>query len=177
MREIVLGGAKAAGRKAVIDDDDFDLVSRYSWHIHEQIRPGGRTAGPYARTNIRINGKQRPILMHKLITGHAETDHKNHDGLDNRRSNLRDTTKRTNSQNRRPSITPQSSSFKGVYWRPERKRWIAKIVVDGRRRQIGSFATEEEATRAYDVAAVEIFGEFACTNFPVENPEGRREMQ
>jgi hypothetical protein len=90
-----------------------------------------------------------------------EVDHRNHNGLDNRRSNLRLATGHQNQGNRRPQ--GGSPRFKGVYL--SRSKWVAQIRFGGSKRYLGRFTVEEDAARAYDAAARLIFGEFACTNF------------
>lgn len=57
-----------------------------------------------------------------------------------------------------------SSRFKGVYWIKQRKKWAAKICIDGKDYHLGYFNDEIDAAIAYDEKAIELFGEFACTN-------------
>lgn len=95
-------------------------------------------------------------------------DHKNGNGLDNRRSNLRFCTNAQNQHNQRKwgsrSGKPLSSRYKGVSWH-RRGHWRAKIQAQGKRRYLGQFQSEEAAARAYDRAARELHGEFAVLNF------------
>ena len=101
------------------------------------------------------------IRMHKLITGWDETDHINHDGLDNRRANLRPATSSQNKGNQRPRISG-TSPYKGVSRAFKGKPWQVFVGHE----YVGTFDDEVEAARAYDAAARERFGEFACPNFP-----------
>ena len=169
MRTVTLSGKKARGRVALVDDADYELVSRYKWHVHEQDRgPGRRPMGPYARTGVYHPGDRRTrrtemILMHILITGiHTGIDHANGDGLDNRRENLRPAGQSLNMANIRPQAA-KSSRFKGV--RHHQGRWDARIRI-GRPIYLGLFDDEEAAARAYDAAARAAWGEFARLNFP-----------
>ena len=83
--EIALGGKKAAGRVALVDAADYELVIAYRWHIWEETKPDGREGGPYAQTTRRQDGRKFNVRMHRLITGWQMTDHINHDGLNNQR--------------------------------------------------------------------------------------------
>jgi hypothetical protein len=165
MKTVVLHGAKAAGRVALVDDTDYDLVVQYRWHVDEQVMPWGSLRGPYAAASTWINGRNGVVRMHKLITGFARTDHRNHNGLDNQRSNLRDATHAENQRNqsRRPGCV---SGFKQVAPGYRTGTWTAQITVDGKRRYLGTYEDVESAARAYDTAARHYFGEYACPNFP-----------
>ncbi|WP_369426485.1 AP2 domain-containing protein [Bradyrhizobium ottawaense] len=94
-----------------------------------------------------------------------DVDHKDHNGLNNKRSNLRAV---ANGDNRKNSRIRRggTSRFKGVYWRAHRKKWVARISVNGLAIHIGSFDCEEEAARAYDLEAIRCHGTFASLNFP-----------
>lgn len=155
------------GKMAVIDAADYDLVGRYTWSA---ITDGTNW---YASTNTpRNKGKQRSISMHRLIMGVTATslprvDHRDRDGLNNRRLNLRFATQSqnlANSERRRAK-----SGYRGVkpITKPGRiKIWQANIRVHPRSIYLGAFATAEEAARAYDARAQKEFGEFARLNFP-----------
>ncbi len=166
MKTVLLGGQKAAGRVARVDDGDYSLVMQYRWHVVEKPEtPTRRGSGPYAAATILRDGRHRTILMHKLITGWALTDHEDHDGLNNQRYNLRDATFTQNAANMLPRLAA-TSQYKGVHWHRRSRRWQATIQAAMCRRHLGEFASELEAAYAYDAAAREIFGEFARTNFP-----------
>jgi len=158
---IHLYGKKAAGRVALVDDADYDLVMQYRWFLFEAIKPGRRTDGPYAVAEIEHSVKR----MHTLLTGWPRTDHKDHDGLNNQRHNLRPATNSQNMGNRRPNLGA-SSKYKGVCWIKKTAQWRAMIQRDGRPVFLGLFRSEVEAALAYDAAARDVFGEYACLNFP-----------
>ena len=165
MRTIPLHGKKAAGRVALVDDADYELVSQYRWRVYQRRRPGCRDSGPYAIAHVRrADGHWTNTTMHQLITGRTGTDHVNMDGLDNQRSNLRPATQSQNMGNTR-SHAGSSSPFKGVCWDRQHQKWLAQICVAGRRAYLGRFTGEEDAARAYDAAAREAFGSFARLNF------------
>lgn len=93
-------------------------------------------------------------------------DHRNHDGLDNRRANLRVGTQADNNANQRKRSRPTSSRYKGVYWSNTYGVWIAEIKGPVGRKHLGRFEDETEAAKVYDDAALELFGEFAHLNSP-----------
>jgi hypothetical protein len=107
--------------------------------------------------------------MHRFILApkaNELVDHTTHDGLDNRRTNLRLCTVQQNGFNRRMSPTTKSG-FKGVRYDPSRgkrgrKVWAAQATLDGKTRRLGRFATPEEAHAAYVEFAEQHHGQFAC---------------
>lgn len=142
------------GKKASIDDADYELVKDYRWSFN----------GRYA-VHTYWNGKGYSIIyMHRLIMnpGKKWVDHANRDGLDNRRSNLRLCTRSQNTMNSKKYGRQVTSKFKGVSRTSTGKMWQAYI--SGHR--IGNFKSETAAAIAYDMWAVQVFGEFAKTNFP-----------
>ena len=162
MREIPLNGKKANGRTVLVDNEDYELVSGYNWAIYYN-----KTAGPYAFGAPKGSGRgAKRILMHTLITGYPQTDHINHDGLDNQRHNLRPATHAQNQWNQLPQ--GGSSRFRGVCWVKRDNKWQATMQVNKKRYYLGEYDSEEDAARAYDAAARELCGEFAHPNFPDE---------
>lgn len=148
---------------ALADESDADLLSGYRWFAKVAHRRSGLM---YAHAHTtRPDGTQTLIKMHQLVMGALGVDHRNGNGLDNRRQNLRLATGSQQGANRRP-YPGGSSQYKGVSWHKSQGNWRAVIKVNRRSRHLGGFATEEEAARAYDEAAVAAFGEFAYLNFP-----------
>ncbi len=166
MMRIPLCGEKAAGRVALIDDEDYELVSQYNLFIWQKDQPGGRRSkGPYARTKFTQDGNRISVRMHNLIMGHAWVDHRNGNGLDNQKHNLRPATWILNGANRKPQVN-SASRFKGVSWERRDSRWRARITAAGKTRNLGYFTAEEDAAHAYDAAAQTAWGEYARLNFP-----------
>ena len=104
--------------------------------------------------------------MHRVILGLEQgtlCDHRNHDGLDNRRQNLRPCNDSQNAGNKRKHLGA-SSQLKGVDWHKSSRKWRAQIRINGRSKHLGCFTSETAAAAAYDRAALIHFGEFALTN-------------
>ena len=168
MKTVPLRGKKAAGRVALVDDEDYDLVMQHKWRVSEHVGTATkRPWGPYAVTSFKDDdGRKRTLGMHKMLTGSPLTDHADHDGLNNQRHNLRPATRRQNGHNSRGRIV-KASRFKGVLWCRRRRMWEARIGLGDRKYHSLLFTpSQKEAAYAYDAAARELFGEFACTNFP-----------
>lgn len=138
---------------AIVDDEDFDLVSKYVW---QPAVSGSGTGLVYAVTKLR---------MHRLIMQAPPgmmVDHINGDPLDNRRANLRLCTNAENQQN-----TPArkgSSRFKGVSFNARRKKWYGTFTYNGDFFYCGSWDDEEECARAVDKKRREVCGDFASLN-------------
>lgn len=152
------------GYVAIVDDEDFEALSSFKWRALVQGSEENRRV--YA-----VSGKLR---MHREVWMRAhgslpqEIDHiepGDHGGLDNRRSNLRPTTKALNQANSRKPRN-NTSGYKGVWWQKQARRWRADLIVNGRKQHLGYFDNKEEAARSYDVAAVAAFGSHARVNFP-----------
>jgi hypothetical protein len=155
------------GQVAIIDEDDYELVSQFTWHALW----AKSTQSFYAVRGVHIRGgNSATIGMHNLIMG-DRVDHKNGNTLDNRRENLRLATHSQNGANRRVGRN-NSSGYKGVSRDKRGGRWQAGIKSQGKSRFLGYFNDPVDAAKAYDSAARELFGEFARTNFPLpEQPE------
>jgi hypothetical protein len=154
MKEITLSRSGVA----LVDDEDFERASASGpWHLHTSR---GRS---YAVHSVTSTSKR---WLHRIIAGAGvgqEVDHLNGDGLDNRRANLRLCTHAENGRNRAKQRPPASSKYKGVSRYHD--RWRATIGIGNHKlRSLGYFKTEDEAADAYDVAAKELFGEFARVN-------------
>lgn len=144
---------------AIIDDEDYNLISYYKWSAHKDNRMY------YARAW----GKERKkmLRMHRVIMNaksNQQIDHINHNGLDNRKSNLRFVNQNQQSQNSRKFQSKTTSKYKGV--RYQWKKWEVNIQRD----YIGRFDEEIDAAKAYNKEAIKRFGKYACLN-QIENIE------
>ena len=123
------------GKVAVVDDDDYE----------------------------RLSGAGGQIKMHHQIIGKPPegfvTDHRNTNGLDNRKDNLRHITQAKNVMNKKAQRN-NTSGFKGVYWHKAGQKWCAEIKADGKRVRLGLFVDKDAAAQAYNAASERLHGEF-----------------
>lgn len=153
------------GQFAIVDDADFDWLNQWKWYAMEK---GGLW---YARRWDGIkNGKRVFILMHRLILGLIDRkihcDHKDGNGLNNQRDNIRGCTVSQNCMNRKVNSAKFSSKFVGVYFMTKKKtnKWRALIHKEGKRTHLGYFQSENDAAMAYNKAAISLFGIFSKAN-------------
>lgn len=166
-------GWKHKGKYRALVDEEFAWLDDLNWQV--QICRYRGTELIYAGRLVRNDTGYDMVLMHRVIWEHEHgpiptglfIGHIEHgQGLaDNRLANLRIG---TNGQNIANSRTRQDNTtgFRGIYI-TEWGRWRAKINRGGKRVHLGYFSTAEEAAKAYDTAAYDLWGEFARLNFPV----------
>ena len=160
MKKILL----TKGMYALVDDADHEWLNRYKWYAKKSNKTY------YAVRQQRVSKhKQATVLMHREILGlkqgdPREGDHRNHNGLDNQRNNLRIADKAQNQQNRTERRNSYSK-YKGVSWNKRDRKWQVYIGLGGKSKYVGYYEDEKEAARAYDAEARKYFGEFANTNF------------
>jgi len=145
------------GKRAIVDDADYEWLSQWKWLY----------LSGYAARFKRKNGNQEVKLIHREIMKapkRKQVDHRNMNCLDNRRNNLRICTFSQNMRNRKKQKSG-TSIYKGVSLNKKSGSWETSIRFDGKRVHIGSFNNEYYAGLAYDLWAVDIYGEFARTNF------------
>lgn len=146
---------------AIVDDEDFEKVSKYKWHAGQC---GNKI---YGKTG---NGKPNSVrmYMHRFILNVTDSkikvDHIDGNTLNNQKHNLRHASQHENIRHRSGMRKGNTSGYRGI---KKDKRsgqsknpWIARISVDSKTKYIGSFSTAEEAARAFDKAAKEVYGEF-----------------
>lgn len=149
------------GQVALIDDEDYELVSKYKWYAERD----GNTYYAVSHTS-RKTPPRKHIRMHRLITGAQKdqlVDHINFNGLDNRKENLRFATVAENSH--RQVITKGKSKYRGVCWSKQQTKWIARIRFNNKRIFLGYFDDEIEAAKAYDRASKKYYGSFGFLNY------------
>ena len=158
----------------IIDSEDWDKVKEHRWCILGMRCPYTVTSMPHPDGGWFINptdGRRRtrrtPLKLHHFIMGKPQkglvVDHINHNGLDNRKDNLRFVTKAQNGQNSR-SHRDSASAYKGVSWFTRANKWGARIKDKNKRIFLGYFTCEHDAALAYNKKAKELFGEYALLN-------------
>ena len=146
------------GKFALVDDEDFERLSKYHWTYDESNNRAHR---------IGI------MMSHAVIQADNWLDHRDGNGLNNQKSNLRLCTRSQNQQNQRKQKRKTSSKYKGVHFYTSRKKWQAyisflNILGQKIKKHLGYFMSEKDAARAYDEAARFYHKEFAALNFPKE---------
>lgn len=160
----------------IIDTEDWDKVKEYRW----SLGANGRGAYPYAHANIphpdggyrKLQPQYRTpqkrytmIKIHQLIMGKPPkglvTDHIEHNGLDNRKENLRFVTRSQNQRNtkafKKSRYGAATSQYKGVSWCNTKGDWQVRIYDRGKNLNLGSYDCEHEAALAYNKKAIEIW--------------------
>lgn len=156
MKEIKL----SKGEIAIVDDDWYEMLKHVKWHT--------QSSGYAVRREINnCTGKKESQYMHRIIKDIADSsiciDHINDNKMDNREINLRKCTKADNNRNMGITIN-NKSGFKGVHWSKKSAKWVSQISKEGSRFNLGSFDNKEDAAKAYNKKALELFGEFAYLN-------------
>jgi len=140
------------------------------WNKRFSDKPAGRlnTAG-HLQIVVKIDGIRYHTVAHRVIWSMLvgewvdqsfDVDHRNGRRSDNRIGNLRVCLPKDNAKNR-GLYRNNTSGFKGVSWVKKYEKWGVQIQCEGRTRFKGYFDSVEEAAVAYDVAAQELFGEYA----------------
>lgn len=149
MKEIPL----TQGKVALVDDEDYGWLSKYKWTIH---------SNGYVKTWTGEETEYMHRMVMNAVSG-QEVDHIDREKLNCQKSNLRFATRSQNNANRDKRET-NNCGYKGVRWEEGRKRFLARIGVDGKTYNLGRYKSAIDAAKAYNKAALEIFGEFAKLN-------------
>ena len=156
MKEIPL----TQGKVALVDDEDFEYLNQWKWNYHKSRKTG------YATRSFWKEGKGSTIIMHRLLLNASKeqmVDHINHNGIDNRKHNLRLCTPHENACNSEKQIN-NSSGIKGVDYFDRLKKWRVRIQSNNKQFHIGVYPTKETALIAYNEAAIKYHGAFALLN-------------
>jgi hypothetical protein len=157
----------STGEEVLVDDIDYEYLSQFKWY---RTTPSQCPNVTYARRYK--TGSTTFIFMHREIlaktvdrplTSKEISDHIDHNGLNNQRHNLRITDNQGNGRNKK-AYKGSKSKYKGVSWHQGTKSWQVFISIGKKNKYLGQFDSEEKAAEAYDVAALDLFKEFACLN-------------
>jgi len=149
------------GTFAIVDDEEFERLNKYGWWL-------GAGGYPLRQIYIGKSGDKylyKNVFMHQDIMGTKigfRVDHVDGNKLDNQKKNLRFASKSQNNWNRKNT---NPSGYKGIQFHTTSKKWRAKITKNDKQYFLGCFDTKEEAAKAYDNAANQLFGDFARLNF------------
>lgn len=142
----------------LVDDEDFDFLNQYKWHNNPKTGAVGKM---FKSGDNRRQGRRSNKIMHRIIMNAPdgiEVDHKNRNKLDNRKDNLRLSTRSQNGMNTKP-LSHNKCGVKGVFC--DRGKWRVHISVKGKKRHYSSYDSFEEAVMARKKLAKEYHGQFA----------------
>lgn len=157
MKIIEIKSPKYGLHRVMVDESDFDNLNKFKWSI-EKHRYTFYVSRVFGKTRRRMHRDILGVYNPKILV-----DHKDGNGLNNQRKNLRLCNNSQNLSNSKSRIN-SSSKFIGVSWIESRKIWEVKICKSGIKKLIGRFKNETDAAIAYNKAAKEVHGEFAKTN-------------
>jgi len=148
------------GYETIVSDEDYSPLSKWKWHALVT------KWGVYAVRDYRKKGEKRiTYLMHRVVTECPEgmvIDHINHNALDNTRGNLRICTQAQNMANSRGQKN-KTSPYKGVFFSKGHNKFRAVISVNKKRKSLGLFSCDKQASEVYNKIAAEMHGEFALS--------------
>ena len=145
-------------RFAFVEDADYEMISKYSWYI--KIDMDDILSYAFASVNNKLTSMHKFIM--ESLPENMIIDHKDGNGLNNRRSNLRFATLEQNGQNSKKK-EGTSSKYKGVSWNKNFKKWVA-CYKGKKTAYLGCFDIEEEAAKAYDIYVLKTLGPDSRTN-------------
>jgi len=151
------------GKFALIDDEDYERVSKYKWCVNSS----GYAVRSFRELQANGNYKQKAMKMHRFIMnaneGDGIIDHRDTIRINNQKYNLRVASFVENLRNQKINKN-NKSGFKGVRLHKPSSLYIAQIGINGKQKHIGYFKCPVEAAKAYNEAAIKYFGEFAQLN-------------
>ena len=159
--KILIESVKYGNFEFIIDVEDYDKIKNFRWNVKHNKKMF------YVFTRVRKNNFDSSILLHRIILGvdnpKIQIDHKDHDGMNNKKNNLR---KCSASQNQCNVYirSNNKSGYKGVSWCNEANKWRANITHQYNRFHLGLFSNKIDAALAYNKAAIKYHKEFAVLN-------------
>lgn len=166
-----------SGYQVLVDDEDVERIQEHYWRPDRNIEKNPNNW--YLVSKMKIEGKWYNIRLHRFLmncppTGGLYVDHINNNTLDNRKMNLRFATVAENAANTIRKVK-SASGYKGVHWNDKSGKWVARVGRKTKGVYLGYWDKPEDAAKDYDMMMLEIYGEFAATNFPKETyllPDG-----
>lgn len=147
------------GKYAIVDNEDFENLNQHKWYFHK--------AGYALRTchkprNVKKQETFKVYMHHEIMGKHInkDIDHIDGNSLNNKKNNLRIVTHLQNTMNRWKPKRETSSQYKGVYYNKRDKGYYARLAS----KCVGFFKDEKLAAQAYNIKALELFGQFALLN-------------
>ena len=156
--KLIQANRRARPIYAKVDPENYEKLAGFNWLLQTA------NANNYA---VKLEG-DTPVRMHRIIMNAPKgsiVDHKDRNGLNNTKINLRFATRAQNNCNIRRKTKTKTSKYKGVSFTSKIKKWRVQIKYNGTTKHLGYFDNEEDAAKAYDEAAREYHGEFAYLNF------------
>ena len=156
------------GFYATVDDEDFERINRYKWYAYKSNNT------IYARRNVRTGSKrQTAIQMHRDVMGCTAgdkkiVDHKNFNGLDNRKENLQVVSINVNIH-RRNKQANNHTGYIGLSWKPKKKTWEAWVTINKRKIYCGCHKNPMVAAKMRDKVVLDFYHDNAILNFPKED--------
>ena len=150
----------------MVDDVDYNQLNKLNWFAVYDKKT--KTWRAKRVCYCWLNKKRYVVQMARQIIDaprSCNVDQRNHNTLDNQKKNLRICTVADNVRNRKMTMK-KTSKHKGVHFLGRWNKWRARIGFNGKRIHLGYFFNEDDAGRAYDVAAKRYYGEFAYLNLP-----------
>jgi hypothetical protein len=154
------------GGHVIVDSEDYEQLSAYAWRRDDHTRPNGSSVSYATRFTKKDNGNHTRVYMHRQIMDTPKgtlTDHINHDGLDNRRANLRFCNHTQNQNNARPQ-KGRSSKWRGVTYYKKNRKFLSSLIYNKKRYYLGMNRSEGTMAMIWNAKAMELFGEFAYQN-------------
>lgn len=161
VRQIIINSSKYGQKIILVDEEDYERVSKYRWKINK------RRHNFYAQAWIK--NTDQTVMMHRFIMGveignkGLVVDHIDGNGLNNSKSNLRACTNKQNCWNQRLAVN-NTSGFRGVTHRKAQNGYVARIRVNDKLIFLKWTKDIKEAAIAYNEAAIKYYGEFARLN-------------
>lgn len=166
MKKLTINSKVYGSMNVYYDDNDHEIISEKTWSLWKS---GGKTPKFYAITtnSTKTGEKQRILYMHRILMNPPQgiqIDHRDGDGLNNQRANIRLATHSQNHMNKRSWRAPKSG-YRGVFLQVQTKsKYTAQICVNGKTIMVCGFNSPKDAAKEYNNLAIKHHGEFAVLN-------------